>query len=71
MSRSSVIVLAIGILAAVGLGWFMLSADVTSYEDKYTSCMEIQKSWLPGYTFSYPSPGYDAASRQCEEQANR
>ena len=59
MSRSSVIVLAIGILAAVGLGWFMLSADVTSYEDKYTSCMDAKrgcgypsftKSWLPGYT---------------------
>jgi hypothetical protein len=44
---------------------------VNSYDAKYASCWEMEKSRQPGYQLYFPSPEYDHAARTCEQVANR
>ena len=70
MNRTALACAAAVTVLIAGLAWLHLSADVHSYEQKYTNCMEIAKSWLPGQRLYYPSKAYDDISHACERQAN-
>jgi len=73
VKRMTVAILAAVALLVVGLTWSCarLYNSVDTYEQRYTDCMEVAKSWLPNHHLEYPSKSYDDITRACEEQANR
>jgi len=67
--RTILLIVLLPVLIAGVVGFIHLQANINSYDQKYTDCMEVKKSWLPGYHFNYPSPEYTAATEDCERQA--
>jgi len=58
-------------LVVVGYGFITLRASVHTYEQRYTDCMEVQKSWAPNRLIPFPSREYEQAKTLCERQANQ
>ena len=71
MKRTTATIVTVLVLLGVGLCWgfLHLRAEVNTYDQRYSDCMEIWKSWQPRQQLSYPSQQYDAASKQCSQQA--
>lgn len=71
MSRNQVIAAVITLVLAIG-AWQMirLQRSVHTYEQTYVDCMEIKKSYTPGYQIPYPSQAYTDATEDCHRQAS-
>lgn len=72
MQTKTTLALALSPVAVVGgiWGYNALTHDLDSYEARYSVCMEVAKSWQPGYQFYFPSPEYTRVTEDCEKQAN-
>jgi hypothetical protein len=68
-----VVPLAISPLVIAGVVWghHQLLDSVHSYEEKYTICIEVKKSWLPTtYRLDFQSAMYQQMMKECQKEAN-
>jgi hypothetical protein len=73
VSRVKIAVLAIVAVAVAGLviGFIHLQANLNTYGQRYTDCMEVKKSWLPPiYRLDFQSPAYQQMMADCQRQAS-
>jgi hypothetical protein len=70
--KKLLVTLAVTIVVALGVSWGykMLMTDTASYDEKFTSCMEVKKSWIPVPHRHFQSIHYQEMMRDCERQAN-